>query len=90
MSKSSVCKCGHFKSAHANVKCEWLMCPCLEFEIKEKSQEKNESKIKGGSKIEFKINAKMFKEFHGAGKRAKKTVKRSERDDAKEKHWTNI
>ena len=90
MSKSSVCKCGHSKSDHANVKCEWLMCPCLRFEIKVKSQEKIDSKIDGELKPEFGINAKIFQEFHGAEKRKKKTVKRSERYDDVEQHWTKI
>ena len=90
MSKSSVCKCGHFKSDHANVKCEWLMCPCLRFEIKVKSQEKIDSKIDRESKIEFGINAEIFQEFHGAEKRKKKRVKRSERYDDVEQHWTKI
>ena len=90
MSKSSGCECGHSESDHANVKCKYPKCQCLEFKIEEKNQEKNELKLEGGSKIEFEINAKMFKEFHGAGKKAKKTINRSARYDAVEKHWTNI
>ena len=67
-----------------------LMCPCLEFKIEQKSQEKIESKTDRELKPEFGINAKMFQEFHGAGKKAKKTVSRSEGYDDIEKHWTNI
>jgi len=90
MSKSSVCECGHSKSDHANVKCKYLLCQCMEFKIEEKSQEKIDSKIDRESKIEFGINAEIFQEFHGAEKRKKKRVKRSERYDDVEQHWTNI
>ena len=79
MSKSSVCECGHSKSDHANVKCKYPKCQCLEFKIEEKSQE-IPLKKEGGSKTEFKISAKMFKEFHGAEQKvAKEKVSRSER-----------
>ena len=90
MSKSSVCECGHSKSDHANVKCKYLLCQCMEFKIVEKSQEKIDSKIDRESKIEFGINAEIFQEFHGAEKRKKKTVKRSERYDDVEQHRTKI
>ena len=90
MGKSQCGECGHSKSDHADIKCKWPLCPCLEFKIEQKSQEKIESKTDRELKPEFGINAKMFQEFHGAGKKAKKTVSRSEGYDDIEKHWTNI
>ena len=75
MNDSSICECGHSKSDHVNVKCKYLSCQCIEFKtLQELPEKKDNKKSERESKSEFEIDAKIFKEFHGAGKRKKPTV----------------